>query len=35
MQFFCTASRHMQDINPLRYLITDLQGRIESLRGYL
>lgn len=25
----------MQDINPITNSITDLKGRIESLRGYL
>jgi hypothetical protein len=25
----------MQDLNPIRAQIADLQGRVESLRGYL
>ncbi len=33
-EFFRTESK-MLDINPIAYKISDLKGRVESLRGYL
>jgi len=35
MKSFPGVKAAMQDINPIRAKIADLQGRLESLRGYL
>jgi len=32
---FPSRSDAMQELNPLYHQITDLQGRVDALRGYL